>query len=249
MSAVALQSFGFEGQTVRVMDRRDAPWFVAQDVCACLEIGNHRQAVSRLDEDERDAVTTSDAIGRMQEQVIISESGLYALIFKSRKQAAIRFRKWVTSEVLPALRRTGHYNLAAANDTPLQQMSLDDMERLRVGMAVVNTACRTWGIPAGRTVWERLGLPDVRNVQGADGLFYSPHPVDLSIERWIADRTDPCEPDATDATVLYQDYMDWCSETGETAWMRSGFEKQIRLRGYAVPGYRRGAKIGLALKD
>ncbi len=109
--------FDFETNAVRVVMRDEVPWFVAADLCRVLEIGNPRDAVSRLDDDERDGVGITDAIGRNQITNVVSESGLYALIFSSRKPAAKRFRKWVTNEVLPAIRRTGQYAMAVSTQT------------------------------------------------------------------------------------------------------------------------------------
>lgn len=103
--------FDFEEQAVRVVMRDGEPWFVAADICRVLDIANRHDAVGRLDEDERDAVGSTDSIGREQRMTVISESGLYALIFTSRKPEAKRFRKWVTSEVLPSLRKFGRYEL------------------------------------------------------------------------------------------------------------------------------------------
>lgn len=106
----ALQTFEFaEKHDVRVVLRDKEPWFVAADVCRVLEIGNSRHAVSRLDDDEKDDVAINDAIGRSQATTTISESGLYALILTSRKPQARQFRRWVTGEVLPQIRRTGTY--------------------------------------------------------------------------------------------------------------------------------------------
>lgn len=93
----------------RTIMRGDEPWFVLADVCRSLEIANPRDAAGRLDDDERDAVVIADAIGRAQQQTIINESGLYNLILTSRKEGAKRFKKWVTSQVLPAIRKTGGY--------------------------------------------------------------------------------------------------------------------------------------------
>lgn len=103
--------FSFRGNNIRAIMLHGEPWFVAKDVCDVLEIGNHRDAVATLDSDERDDVGITDAIGRKQVTICISESGLYALIFKSRKPEAKTFRKWVTSEVLPTLRKTGRYTM------------------------------------------------------------------------------------------------------------------------------------------
>jgi len=113
--ATILQTFAFDSQAVRVVHKDGTPWFVAKDVCACLGIVNHRDALAKLDDDEKDGVGISDAIGREQITAIISESGLYTLILRSQGAVtsgtvAHTFRKWVTSEVLPAIRKTGQYS-------------------------------------------------------------------------------------------------------------------------------------------
>jgi prophage antirepressor-like protein len=81
---------------------------VAKDVCEVLGIANARDALQRLDDDEK-GVATTDTLGGKQTLATVYESGLYALIFTSRKEEAKAFRKWVTSEVLPAIRKTGAY--------------------------------------------------------------------------------------------------------------------------------------------
>jgi prophage antirepressor-like protein len=87
----------------------ESTWFATKDACLHLGLENSRQAIASLDDDEK-GVIISDTPGGKQQISVISESGLYALIFKSRKEAAKRFRKWVTSEVLPAIRRHGRYD-------------------------------------------------------------------------------------------------------------------------------------------
>lgn len=105
--------FVFNDAMVRgCLDDRGEPWFVARDVCQVLDIANSRDAVAGLDDDEKITVANPDGnprAGIPHEMTIISESGLYALVFRSRKPEARRFRKWVTAEVLPALRRQGWY--------------------------------------------------------------------------------------------------------------------------------------------
>ncbi|MFT8551839.1 MAG: Bro-N domain-containing protein [Acetobacter okinawensis] len=100
--------FSFEDHAVRVITQDAQPWFVLSDVCNVLEHTNSRAAAERLDEDEK-GVSTIYTPGGPQEMNIINESGLYNLIFTSRKPEAKRFRKWVTGEVLPSIRRTGSY--------------------------------------------------------------------------------------------------------------------------------------------
>jgi len=99
----------FEGRQVRIVtDDAGIPWFVAADVCAALGVGNSRDAFARLDDDERGVVST-DTLGGRQSMAAVNEPGLYSLILSSRKTEAKRFKRWVTHEVLPAIRRTGRY--------------------------------------------------------------------------------------------------------------------------------------------
>lgn len=101
--------FTYNTKQVRVIEKDGEPWFVAKDVCDILEISNGRDAVSRLDDDEKDAVGITDAIGREQQTTIISESGVYALVFTSRKPEAEQFKRWIRKEVLPSIRKHGAY--------------------------------------------------------------------------------------------------------------------------------------------
>ena len=121
-----LTIFAFDSAAVRTTTRQDQPWFVAKDICAILEIENTSHAVSKLDEDEK-GIIISETLGGNQETLIVSESGLYHLVFKSRKKEAKAFRKWVTSEVLPQIRQTGHYRHTpqpAAVSIPEQYVTL-----------------------------------------------------------------------------------------------------------------------------
>lgn len=102
--------FKFNGQNqVRTILREGEPWFVAKDVCEILELEKIDSAIRELDDDEKGTHTMS-TLGGNQRMSIVSESGLYALVFKSRKHEAKAFRKWVTSEVLPTIRKTGQYS-------------------------------------------------------------------------------------------------------------------------------------------
>lgn len=106
-------AFDFEGVEVRTIYKGDEPWFVAMDVCMALGLSNPRKAIEILDDDEK-GVTLSDTLGGKQEMNVINESGLYILILRSRdavKPGTLqhRFRKWVTNEVLPAIRKVGQY--------------------------------------------------------------------------------------------------------------------------------------------
>jgi prophage antirepressor-like protein len=112
--------FDFEDREVRVVMVNDEPWFVAKDVCEVLEISKHRDAVSRLDDDERGSVLV-DTPGGKQEMVAVNEYGIYSLVMTSRKPEAKKFKRWVTHEVLPAIRKTGSYSVQQNNVVPLSK--------------------------------------------------------------------------------------------------------------------------------
>lgn len=100
--------FDFNGAEIRTIVINGIPWFIVVDVCRVLSIANVTEATRSLDRDELDSVIlNSGKQGR--KFVIVNESGLYRLIFRSRKPEAERFTKWVTNEVLPSIRQTGRY--------------------------------------------------------------------------------------------------------------------------------------------
>lgn len=103
-----IQIFNYNDREVRTVQKDGEPWFVLKDVCAILGIGNSRMASDRLDTDEK-GVSQIDTLGGKQEMTVINESGLYNVILRSDKPEAKPFRKWVTSEVLPSIRKHGAY--------------------------------------------------------------------------------------------------------------------------------------------
>ena len=104
-----LQNFNFSGQDVRIITINDEPWFVGKDVADILGYSNSRKALSDHVDDEDKGVTKSDTLGGNQNITIINESGLYSLILKSKKPEAKQFKRWVTSDVLPTIRKHGAY--------------------------------------------------------------------------------------------------------------------------------------------
>ena len=130
MTASTVTPFNFNNQDIRVILRDGNPWFVAKDVCDTLGYVNNRDALAKhLDDDEK-GVANSDTLGGMQKLTIINESGLYALVLRSRKPEARKFSKWVTSEVLPAIRKTGTYT-APYSVQPGQTLSAEQADTLR----------------------------------------------------------------------------------------------------------------------
>ena len=107
-----LTIFNFENNDVRTQVINDEPWFVGKDVAEILGYERPTKAISdHVDEEDRDEVPIQDSIGRMQNTPIINESGLYSLVFKSQLPSAKKFKRWVTSEVLPAIRKKGFYEI------------------------------------------------------------------------------------------------------------------------------------------
>lgn len=114
--AIAL-TFSFPAYQLRTVMRDGEPWFVAADVCAALQLANPSDALKRLDDDERTLDSTEGSSNGLPVN-LVNESGLYSLILGSRKPEAKRFKKWVTAEVLPAIRRTGRYEPAPTATEP-----------------------------------------------------------------------------------------------------------------------------------
>lgn len=94
---------------IRTTVKDGAPLSVAADVCRALEIQNHKDAIKRLDDDEKSGVVLTDPHGRPQETNCVTESGLYALVLGSRKPEAKAFKRWITHDVIPTIRQTGGY--------------------------------------------------------------------------------------------------------------------------------------------
>jgi len=104
-----LQSFSYGNNEFRTIIINGEPWFVLNDVCQVLDLGSSHKVAERLDEDDRNLIPVTDSLGRQQETTVINESGLYAVILRSDKPEAKPFRKWVTAEVLPSIRKQGGY--------------------------------------------------------------------------------------------------------------------------------------------
>lgn len=223
MNAVALQSFGFGEQLVRATDRGGMIWLVAKDVCAALNIDNHSQAVGKLDDDERDGVCLTDAIGREQNTTIISEGGAYTLVLRCRDamkpgSVAHRFRKWLTNEVLPAIRTTGRYEVAndPVGPDPAEPLA-DENDRLRLQLGLVREARIAFGTRGARRAWAIVGLPDLGLADappilaGAVAVIGKLH---QSVADWLDHRTEAAPGHRVPSMVLYHDYLDWAKREG-----------------------------------
>lgn len=160
----AVIAFDFEEKPVRTVERKGEPWFILVDICRVLDIANPRNVAARLDDDEK-GVHLMDTLGGRQETTIVNEGGLYSVIMRSKGAAtsgtpAWRFRRWVTHDVLPNIRRHGFYGQrtsikAVQARNALQNQVIRIMAKLKVTRHVaerrllwdmLNDACNELGI-------------------------------------------------------------------------------------------------------
>lgn len=141
----AMQLFQFDNVAtgsslaLSALEKDGQAWFVATDVCNALGIKNSRQALASLDDNAK-GVCTNDTLGGRQQVSIINESGLYALVFRSRKQSAKEFQKWIFEQVIPSIRQHGGYingQEVLSNEEQAQTVQVIHKEAERVGMCAI----------------------------------------------------------------------------------------------------------------
>jgi prophage antirepressor-like protein len=164
-----LTPFLFEADTlVRVSYQDGAPWFIGEDACTALGIAKHRDAMARLDQGDTRPVEVDGSAG-VRTVTALSEGGLYTLVLRCRGAmtegtVAYRFRRWITHEVLPAIRRTGSYHVIPPEPTgepPLRSKPYDEwtMEETRTQLAVSNCYRHTLNNAAAAWYLMRAGFP------------------------------------------------------------------------------------------
>ena len=138
MTTTTIQIFDFApGMSLQALVKEGQPWFIAKDVCDALGYTNGPKAIRDCtDEDERNTVTLSSGIRGNPNRTVINESGLYSLIFRSQKPEAKAFRKWVTSTVLPSLRKDGIY--LAGQERPIpERITLTELQAIQAERAAL----------------------------------------------------------------------------------------------------------------
>lgn len=120
----ALELFASDDYSVRTVTIGGEPWFVAADVCRALDISNVSMALSRIDMDDLSSTEAIDSMGRMQVARTVNEAGLYELVLASRKPEARTFKRWITHDVIPAIRKTGGYVAPAEPKSAAQLISM-----------------------------------------------------------------------------------------------------------------------------
>jgi hypothetical protein len=198
----ALISYQFDEEPVRIVIIAGDPWFVANDLAKVLGYTQGHHMLRMLDEDEMGTHILS-TLGGHQEMNIVSESGMYAAVLKSRREEAKRFRKWVTSEVLPALRKTGSYQLHNVEPAPPVPLDLDPV-RLVAGVSVIREARRLFGPSAARRLWLQVGLPPC--IADSEAVFDG-DPLALPLKAYLADKMQTTIAEAGEGMGL--DVLDW----------------------------------------
>jgi len=180
----ALLSFQFEKSPLRVVMIDEVPWFVANDLAAVLGYRMASDMTRNLDDDERGTQIVRTPSGD-QEMNIISESGLYAAVLKSRKPEARRFRKWVTADLLPTLRTTGRYEMPGRPTPPTAGQLLFEQDNARVNTAldIVREARKLFGPQSARLMWLSMGLP--APVSSEAPLLFA-DPIGPALQAWCA---------------------------------------------------------------
>lgn len=179
-----LQVFNYNQKQVRTVQIDGETWFVLKDVCVVLGITDHKVVVRRLEEDEVCQIPLTDSLGRTQETTVINESGLYNVILRSDKPEAKPFRKWVTSQVLPTIRKTGGYQAKAMTTAQLfamqVQINLEQEQRMKAleektqaTQETMQEAFSTLSYPTiSRDHWQDETRQKIRRVCFENGLNY-----------------------------------------------------------------------------
>jgi prophage antirepressor-like protein len=181
-----LQLATFEYQNklkVRTATINGDPWFYGSDVCKVLDIASPSSAYGRLEKDDLRTIDGIDALGRRQQNYVVSEYGLYDLIFHSRKEEAKRFKRWVTHEVLPQLRRTGSFGIKASSTPAFVRRFNDNWDRVERGYfsVISELFIRVYGR------FEQIG--HVLADSGPDGKEIRPDvSVGKAFPKWLAAR-------------------------------------------------------------
>ncbi|PCI51916.1 MAG: hypothetical protein COB49_00500 [Alphaproteobacteria bacterium] len=170
MSALAI--FDFEETAVRSLIGEDGePWFVARDICQCLELTNVSQALARLDDDEVDDIILNDVAGRKNKMKVVNEPGAYILTFASRSKSAKKFKKWIAHVVLPAIRKTGQY-IAPANanhpEVHLRQVVEYDLAAVQAYAPWQKEVRIIYGKEAARQYMKKLPVPQVDDLPAVE---------------------------------------------------------------------------------
>lgn len=170
--------FDFKGHQVRVITAADGePRFVLNDLCTVLHLGSPHKVAARIDEDARTQIPVTDSLGRQQQTTVVDESGMYEVILRSDKPEAVEFRRWVTRDVLPSIRKTGQYSNTEALALPQNygealRALADEYDQHQVTKAERDQAVEDRD--TAKELAQALATPAAAwdNIVNADGLIY-----------------------------------------------------------------------------
>lgn len=197
----------------------DEPWFVGKDVATALGYVNSRDAVSRHVDDEDKGVEFHDTLGGTQDMTIINESGLYCLILSSRLPSAKKFKRWVTSEVLPAIRKTGVYAIPQS-----RQRDLTTDDYLKAAQIVAH--CRNERLPYVIGFLNNAGF-DVVEIQKQTVITRNYNIINDSALGFLQ-CCDDVQIEGTPTNVAYAKYQDYCTEHNLGLLNKGEFSKQVK---------------------
>lgn len=238
-----LQTFKHEDfGDIRIFDKNGEIWFIAKDVAIALGYKNQRQAILAHVDKEDKGVAKRDSLGGSQNMTIINESGLYSLILSSKLPKAKAFKRWVTSEVLPSIRKTGKYEAAQAvpvnDDEPITDFTQLEFDQ-RIRIAGIIASCRRERLPLVAKVLS-IDLEEMKpllpRTNEAERLAY----------QYITSVYDTLKRD-TPIQKFYSDYAKWCMEQGAVALTKTALGKVLKkyfpVQSVATAYYEDGQRV------
>lgn len=218
-----IQRFDFKGAALRTLtDENGEPWFVAKDVCDVLELSNVSQTLARrLDDDEKSSITLNDGTPGNPNRAIVSESGLYVLVLASRKPEAHEFKRWVTHEVLPSIRKHGAYMTQQTLDKALT--SPDFLIQLATKLKEEQEKVKELE-PKAKALDDFTNIPDALLVRDAAKLLSNDSNIQIGeheLRQWLVDN----------GWIYRQSNQSWCAASSR---VRQGHMVMVSSRSHGI---------------
>lgn len=209
-----IQTFNFEDHGVRSLLIDETPWFIGKDVAQALGYSNSRDAISRHVDQEDKEVVKHDTLGGVQNITIINESGIYALIFGSKLESAKRFKRWVTSEVLPQIRKTGSFNNPVNTSEYVE--ALKEVNTLASDLPNRYEVIKAILKPFGVELPDQIELKQRVTYSESVTQFVEHVGLDSILDRLIHD--------------VHNDYVNFCKILGATPLTSNRLSRQLKIQ-------------------
>ncbi len=215
-----ITNFDFNGNGIRAIEEDGEIYFVAKDVCDVLDYFEVQNTLDKLDDDEH-LIRKIFSSGQMREMKLVTESGLYTLVVRSNKETAKEFRRWVTHEVLPSIRKTGSYTMAPEEDED-EERPLQLPRRMTEGF--INTITKLYGKSEARQMFAPyLGIRLNQQQSSTQSVTIpSDETEEFVAERIIRQRGFVSTDD------IYTDYAAWCAGKSYTPLAKVVFGKEFK---------------------